>query len=941
MTKRVLLIGWDGADWKVAGPLMDAGKMPHLQALVERGVMGNLATLSPALSPMLWTSIATGKRPFKHGVLGFTEPHPQGGGIRPVSNLSRKTRALWNMLHLKGKTSNVLGWWPSHPVEPIRGVMVSNHYQRATAPIEKPWPMQPGTVHPKRLQGPLSQRRMHPQQLGPEHILPFVPRAAEIDQEKDRRLVSLAKIVADCSTIQAAATALIQLEPWDFMAVYYDAIDHFGHGFMRYHPPRMPGVSEADFDLYREVVEGGYRFHDMMLGVLLEFAGPDTTIILLSDHGFHPDHLRPRNIPHEPAGPAVQHRQHGMLVIAGPGIKQDERIYGANLLDITPTVLHLFDLPVGEDMDGQVLVNAFAETRPIKTIPSWDDLPGGDGRLAQEDPINPVEAQEAINQLVALGYIAPPDENQERAVAHTVRELRYNEARAYMDAQRYLDAVALLEPLVVDWPNEYRFAIQLITCYQGLERLPEARHALEDLLERRKENAVQARLELKQFHEKHRDVDIETLEDRERHRLQQQAADLQREARENPIAVAHLWGIQLLAEGDPAGALRHFQDAEASDTDSLHIHIEKGKALLALKRTEHAEASFSRALKIDPESIGAHFGLCRSLLQRRQNLRAAEVALDTVNLLYFNPKAHYLLGVALQRIGRVPRAIEAFKVCLAQHPNHVAALERLEHIYRKRVKNPDVADDYRRMAVAAKQRIRDLCEGKVLPDRLSLAESKHASDLDVLPVGEDILTEMRVPLAETMVVVSGLPRSGTSMMMQMLKAGGLPPLTDEHRPPDTHNERGYFEYAAATRLHKDTSWLDLAQGKAVKVVAQLLPSLPPQSAPTARLIFMQRDIQEVVGSQRDMLQTQGQRGADIEDHQLGTVFTRQLGRIKKLLAVRQLPTLFISHRECIEKPTAVAVRINAFLGGTLKEQAMAAAVAPDLYRHRFEDRRPG
>ena len=100
--RRVLLVGWDAADWKVIHPLMDAGKMPTVARLVERGAMASLATLHPVLSPMLWTSIATGKRPFKHGVLGFTEPSPDGAGIRPVTNLSRKTKAIWNILSQNG-----------------------------------------------------------------------------------------------------------------------------------------------------------------------------------------------------------------------------------------------------------------------------------------------------------------------------------------------------------------------------------------------------------------------------------------------------------------------------------------------------------------------------------------------------------------------------------------------------------------------------------------------------------------------------------------------------------------------------------------------------------------------------------------------------------------------------------------------------------------------
>jgi len=140
---KLLLIGWDAADWRMIRPLLGRGLMPHMNRLLLTGSSGNIATLQPMLSPMLWTSIATGKRPFKHGVLGFTEPDPVSGGIRPVTNLSRRTKALWNILNQNGRKSTVVGWWPSHPVEPLsNGVMVSNHYQRATTANPCDWKLE-------------------------------------------------------------------------------------------------------------------------------------------------------------------------------------------------------------------------------------------------------------------------------------------------------------------------------------------------------------------------------------------------------------------------------------------------------------------------------------------------------------------------------------------------------------------------------------------------------------------------------------------------------------------------------------------------------------------------------------------------------------------------------------------------------------------------------
>ena len=152
-------------------------------------------------------------------------------------------------------------------------------------------------------------------------------------------------------------------------------------------------------------------------------------MILVSDHGFHSDHLRPKRIPNEPAGPAVQHRPFGIFCMKGPHIKKDERIYGATLLDVTPTVLTLFGLPIGEDMDGRVLVQAFEETPTIERIPSWENEAGECGMHSGDMRMDPAAAQAVLEQFVALGYIQPQTENQEKAVASAVRECKYNLSR--------------------------------------------------------------------------------------------------------------------------------------------------------------------------------------------------------------------------------------------------------------------------------------------------------------------------------------------------------------------------------------------------------------------------------------------------------------------------------------------------------------------------------
>ena len=126
MSSRVLLIGLDGADWEVMGPLLDAGKLPALQRLIEGGVMAKVASLNPMVSPLLWNSIATGKRAGKHGICGFTEVDPQSLKVRPVTSTSRQCKAIWNILDQEGRHPSTINWFASHPAEPLSGVCVSN-----------------------------------------------------------------------------------------------------------------------------------------------------------------------------------------------------------------------------------------------------------------------------------------------------------------------------------------------------------------------------------------------------------------------------------------------------------------------------------------------------------------------------------------------------------------------------------------------------------------------------------------------------------------------------------------------------------------------------------------------------------------------------------------------------------------------------------------------
>jgi hypothetical protein len=182
-------------------------------------------------------------------------------------------------------------------------------------------------------------------------------------------------------------------------------------------------------------------------------------------------------------------------------------------------------------------------------------------------------------------------------------------------------------------------------------------------------------------------------------------------------------------------------------------------------------------------------------------------------------------------------------------------------------------------------------------------------------------------------IVSGLPRSGTSMMMKMLEAGGLPVMTDNIRTADEDNPRGYYELERVKQIEQDQSWLPDARGKVVKMISALLKHLP--DGYQYRVVFMRRKLDEVLASQRQMLIRRGKPADASGDEKMATYFQRHLAQIDAWLAERpHFEVLDVSYNEMIENPAPHAARLAEFLGGGLDVDAMIGVVAASLYRQR-------
>lgn len=885
----MLLVGWDAADWKVIRPLMDAGKMPNIQRLVGNGATGQIATIHPPLSPMLWTSIATGKRPFKHGIHGFTEPVPDGSGVRPITNLSRKSKALWNIFSQKGLCSVVVGWWPSHPAEPIDGVMVSDQYHRATGALHENWALPPDTVHPPELAGVLAERRMHPDLITPAMVEPFIPLAKDLDQDKDKRLAAFLRTLAECMSIHSAAVWLMNNREWDFFAVYYEAIDHFCHSFMKYHPPRQSWIGERDFELYHNVVSMAYQFHDEMLGVLVKQAGEDATVILVSDHGFHPDHLRPASIPDIPAGPAIEHRDFGVFAISGPGIRKGEILHGASVLDVAPVILTLFGLPIGEDMDGKVLAQAFVERPAPAFVPSWEEIPGADGRHPPHTRLDPIAAHAAMEQLIALGYIERPDEDRETAIIKTIHELRYNLGEAYQDAGRQVEAREIFTELCEADPEEQRFAVRLFVSCQALGKHEYMRRIADDFERRRAMSPVTVYLK------------AQVLITKKRY-------------------------------AEALSALEHLTETSLIRPDLL---LQTADLYRRLRREGDERRVYEKVLTIDPDNAGAYIGLCRMALRRRKFGRAAHSVLDALQRTYQDPVPHFLLGRALVGMQEYDRAAEAFRASISFNANFPEAHTRLADLLEKHLGDSEASREHRRLARSMTSRRASHPVHRSTPRATDEAREDGAAALTPFDLQHKAATAEMAPVRESLIVVTGLPRSGTSMLMQVVAAGGMEILSDALRPADEDNPRGYLEFAPVRNLLQDSKWLFEARGRAIKIVAPLLSALPPGLP--CRVLLCERDLDEVLDSQERMLlrgnrlrSTTPERRRMLKDEYL-----RALSRVKAMLAKRpDTHLLVIEHSAAISDPLVAAGTINGFLGGNLDVQRMASTIDPGLYRNR-------
>ncbi len=418
---KVLFVGVDGASWKVIGPMLEAGELPTLAQLVREGAHArDFDTLDGGASPLIWTTMITGRKPEDHGITSFTTDLPKGVRV-PVASTSRKARALWEVAGQRDLSVGVVGYWASWPAEEINGYVITDHANPAFSEFmfadRRMW----AGPDPERLSQ--LKRDFYPLEIAPILAKHWVSRDDFSYEDMQRRggyskahmeqfrkapwnvfadYYSLLKTMYRVDYPLFLATKdLMKTRPTDMVILYMHGPDPVQHMAWDLVEPKAYAVPNPNFERDKGLVQGVYRATDTMLAELLAQVGKDTWVLVLSDHGIEPS---PAATGDPRTGRPGEHPRSakGVLFLRGPHVKSGYRIQGATPYDIMPTLTWLLGLPLSEEFEGEILTGAFEESfvksRPVRKVPTYGERPTTNPEVSPSDQL-------MLELLKGLGYI--------------------------------------------------------------------------------------------------------------------------------------------------------------------------------------------------------------------------------------------------------------------------------------------------------------------------------------------------------------------------------------------------------------------------------------------------------------------------------------------------------------------------------------------------------
>lgn len=424
---RVVILGIDAMDWEIYEEVRRDIPMPNIERLRAEGATGDLLSMDPPVSPMIWTTIATGVDPETHGIIDFLMKDPRTGRDVPITSTMRKVPAVWNIATRYGLSSGFIGWLGSYPAEPVIGFQVSDRIvfhtfdprwrgggeDAGTAGGSGVSEDLSGLTYPEDLVGDLRPYILTQEDIGYDKLRQYIrlepdemPRAGGTFDALDP-VVNLAHIIASNTTYENIAAYTYEKHRPDILAVYLDMVDAVCHVFIKHMRPHTSDVTGEAAMKYGTAIAATYSHTDSLIGEWLDRIDDETTLIVVSDHGFKHGSLRPSGPSAIGGGQAVKwHRIVGAVSLYGKHVKPGATITGASVRDVCPTVLRLLGLPVAEDMTGKVLEGALddewlAASSEVGTVDTYG-MRSVTGAVVRRDD----EEDAILKRLQALGYIS-------------------------------------------------------------------------------------------------------------------------------------------------------------------------------------------------------------------------------------------------------------------------------------------------------------------------------------------------------------------------------------------------------------------------------------------------------------------------------------------------------------------------------------------------------
>jgi tetratricopeptide (TPR) repeat protein len=463
----VLVLGLDGVDPDAVDLLIAEGKLPHFAELRGRGASGRLRSSKPLLSPILWTTIATGKTPDQHRIGHFVAVNPTTGEQMPVTSQMRRVKALWNILSDAGRRVAVVGWWATWPAEAVRGVIVSDHtcYHFLFDEGLRGGGEAAGSVFPEAMYARIAPLVKRPGDLQLADLAPFVHvDAAALARpfNFDDPLGHFRWALATAQSYTAIAAELWRSEQPDLLMSYVEATDSTAHLFGHlFRAKGLVGELAEQQRLYGDAVEAMYVYADRIVGETMQLLDARTTLLVLSDHGFSLGQL-----PDDPSATRDmrrvserQHREDGILYLFGRAVRPGARIEAPTLVDIAPTVLALSGVAPPRDMPGRVLTDGLDLADPARAIESYEGPDAGATKLADDVAVDPA----ILERLRSLGYLETESPKGDR-----------NLAAVLFQQGRYAEAAEAFQALVTANPDDGALRASLAGALGALGRYDEA-----------------------------------------------------------------------------------------------------------------------------------------------------------------------------------------------------------------------------------------------------------------------------------------------------------------------------------------------------------------------------------------------------------------------------------------------------------------------------------